>query len=110
MTNMQDIFGLIGVGAGAYANIGLIPKAIGYSNKNFLRGGRIAYRWANQYGRGIKFYSFTKLGVFGSFLAIVSAAMLGWTVGEVINAYYWGYQNYKQIIKAINKNKSKLMN
>jgi hypothetical protein len=38
MTNMQDIFGFIGVGAGAYANVGLIPKAIGYSNKDFLQG------------------------------------------------------------------------
>ncbi len=37
MTNMQDIFGFIAVGSGAYANVGLIPKAIGYSNQSFLQ-------------------------------------------------------------------------
>lgn len=66
MTNMQGLIGTIGVGAGAYSNIGFIPKAIGYSNKDFLQGGRMAYNWANQYGSGIKFYSWVEAGAVGS--------------------------------------------
>ena len=99
MTNMQDLFGLIGFGSGAYANVGLIPKGIGYSNEDFIQGGRVAYEWANQYGSGIKYYSFAKLGRIGSGLSIASAAMLGWTIGDTINAYYWGYFDYKEKCK-----------
>jgi hypothetical protein len=96
MTNMQGILGTIGVSAGAYSNVGLIPKGIGYSNKSLVEGGRVVYRWANQYGKGIKFYSWQQVGAMGSTLAIISAGMFGWTLGETINAYYWGYQNYKE--------------
>ncbi|MFH0856185.1 MAG: RHS repeat-associated core domain-containing protein [Candidatus Omnitrophota bacterium] len=96
MTNMQDIFGLIGVSSGAYINVGLIPKGIGYGNENFIQGGRTAYQWANQYGSGIKYYSFAKLGIRGSVLSIGSAIMLGWTIGDTVNAYYWGYLDYKK--------------
>lgn len=96
MTNMQGLLGTAGVSAGAYANMGNIPKSIGYGNKQFLRGGRIAYRWANQYDKGVKFYNFGQAGAMGSALAITSAAMTGWTVGETVNAYYWGYRNYQE--------------
>ncbi len=99
MTNMQDIFGFIGVGSGAYANVGLIPKSIGYSNENFLQGGRTAYEWANQYGSGIKYYSAAKLGARGTWLSVGSAIMLGWTVGDTINAYYWGALDYQEKCK-----------
>ena len=95
MTNIQGLLGTIGVGAGAYSNVGFIPKGIGYSNENFLQGGRTAYEWANQYGNGVKFYSWAQTGAIGSLLSVISAGMTGWTVGETINAYYWGYQDYK---------------
>ena len=36
--NMQDLFGQIGFGTAGYANVGYIPKGIGYSNANFLEG------------------------------------------------------------------------
>ena len=39
--NMQDLFGQIGFGTAGYANVGYIPKGIGYSNANFLEGGRV---------------------------------------------------------------------
>jgi RHS repeat-associated protein len=94
-TNMQDLMGIMAGGASAYSGVGLIPKAIGYSNQDFIQGGRTAYNWANQYGSGVKVYSWAGAGALSSALAIASAGVTGWTIGATLNAYYWGYQNYK---------------
>lgn len=92
----MDIYGTTANVAGSISMVGYIPKAIGYSNTNFWQGGRIAYKWANQYGSGIKSMTVVKLGLVSTGLAFLSAVMTGYTAGATINAYYWGYLNYKK--------------
>ena len=93
--NMQDLFGQIGFGAGGYANVGYIPKGIGYSNTNFLEGGRVFYRWANQYGSGYKITTAAQLGQTGVRLTILGVGLSAYSLGETIDSYYYGYVQYK---------------
>jgi hypothetical protein len=94
--NMQDLFGQVGFAVAGYANVGFIPKGIGYGNTNFLEGGRIFYSWANQYGSGVKVYSAAQIGVASGFLSVIGAAMSGYSIGETIDSYYYGYIKYKE--------------
>ena len=94
--NMQDLFGQIGFGTAGYANVGYIPKGIGYSNANFLEGGRVLYKWTNQYGSGVKAYSAAQIGVASGFISAVGAGLSGYSIGETIDSYYYGYVTYRQ--------------
>jgi len=94
--NMQDLFGTAGFMSGGYASIGYIPRGIGYGNSNFLEGGRTFYRWANQYGSGYRAISFAQAGGVGIILNIGGALLTGWSIGETIDSYYYGYVQYKR--------------
>jgi RHS repeat-associated protein len=78
------------------SNIGYIPKGIGYSNKQFMQGGRIAYRWANQYGTGYKYYTASQAGLGSAAISILGAGMSGYALGETIDSYYYGYVQYRR--------------
>jgi len=93
-TNMQDTLGIIGNISGSAANIGILPKSIGYSNENFWQGGRVLRYWKNQYGSGISSPAWSNVSLLGQILNIASAGLVGLSAGETIDAYAWGLQDY----------------
>ena len=94
--NFQGLLGQGAVVAGTVSAYGYVPKGIGYSNADFWHGGRLAYRWANQYGSGVKATTVVKLGAFGTGLGVYSSFMTGYTIGATIDSYIEGFRRYHQ--------------
>jgi RHS repeat-associated protein len=100
LIGQNSLLGPIGGVASDISNVGYIPKGIGYKNSNFLEGGRIAYRWANQHGSGYGFYDTAKIGVGSAALNVAGAALTAYTIGEVIDSYWYGYIRYQSKLNA----------
>ena len=81
--------------AGSVQLMGYIPKPIGYSPGQFFHGGRACYRWANQFGSGVKAFkgpwqtgtAWTKMGWGSATLNIAGAGLTGYAVGGVSYCY-----------------------
>ena len=92
--DMQSSFGFTNVVSGSASNVGFLPRGIGVSNNHFLKGGRLFYRWTNQYGGGVKAVSFAKMGILSSSLSVVSVGLTAYTVGATIDSYIHGTKEY----------------
>ena len=47
-------------------------------------------------GSGVKAYSAAQIGVASSFISVVGAGLSGYSIGETIDSYYYGYVTYRQ--------------
>ena len=85
--DFEDSLSTINFITGNSSMWGYMPKQIGYSHYHFFRGGRSCYKWANQFGSGIKATKWAQAGILGGTLSIISTGITAYTATTVLYAY-----------------------